>query len=200
MEPQDDPEARIRELERPLTDVARTSELSSGQYSSAGTYLSPPMPPAYGAPAPYAAAPRKANAGVPWWLFAVIAVGVVVAAVVAAFMFTRGESGMTPGRHPGVSGGGSVTTPPPDGTPSVSGIGENKTIACNDNAVSVSGVKNTVTITGHCLRLTVSGMQNEVTVDTADIISGSGFENQVTYHSGSPQIDNAGVNNVVEQG
>lgn len=47
--------------------------------------------------------------------------------------------------------------------------------------------------------VTVSGIKNIVTVDTADTISASGFENQVTYHSGSPTIQNAGSDNVVEQ-
>jgi hypothetical protein len=95
--------------------------------------------------------------------------------------------------------GGSVPNPPQGGQLSVSGISENKTIACNDSIVSVSGVSNTVTITGHCVSVTVSGMQNQVTLDTADAINASGLDNQVTYHSGSPQI-NSGGSNVVQQG
>jgi hypothetical protein len=45
----------------------------------------------------------------------------------------------------------------------------------------------------------VSGVQNKVTLDTADQIQASGLDNVVTYHSGSPDINNAG-NNVVQQG
>jgi DUF3060 family protein len=48
--------------------------------------------------------------------------------------------------------------------------------------------------------VTVSGVKNQVTVDAADSIGASGFNNQITYHSGEPQVDNAGGNNVVQQG
>jgi len=92
-----------------------------------------------------------------------------------------------------------VTTAPSGGQISVAGVGESKTIACNDSHVSVSGVSNTVTITGHCVNVTVSGMQNHVTLDTTDQINASGFDNVVTYHSGSPDI-NSGGSNVVQQG
>jgi hypothetical protein len=91
------------------------------------------------------------------------------------------------------------TAAPPGAQLSVSGMGDNKTLECNDNRVTISGVANTVTITGHCTTVTVSGMQNKVTLDTADQISASGVNNVVTYHSGSPDINNAG-SNVVEQG
>ena len=53
--------------------------------------------------------------------------------------------------------------PRPGGQLSVAGMGENKTLECNDSRVSISGVSNTVTITGHCTNVTVSGMQNKVT-------------------------------------
>ncbi|CFR86846.1 membrane protein [Mycobacterium tuberculosis] len=76
----------------------------------------------------------------------------------------------------------------------------NRTIACNDSIVSVSGMSNTVVITGHCTSLTVSGMRNSVTVDSVDTIEAAGFNNEVTYHSGSPKISNAGGSNSVQQG
>ncbi|MDT5086432.1 MAG: hypothetical protein QOJ61_3475, partial [Mycobacterium sp.] len=82
----------------------------------------------------------------------------------------------------------------------ISGISENRTIACNDSAVSVSGVSNTVVITGHCASLSVSGVQNSVTVDAADSIEASGFSNRIIYHTGSPGIDKSGDGNVVQQG
>jgi hypothetical protein len=91
------------------------------------------------------------------------------------------------------------TEAPPGGQLSVAGMGENKTLECNDNSVSISGVTNTVTITGHCTTVTVSGMQNKVNLEAADQINASGFDNVVTYQSGSPDINNAG-NNVVQQG
>jgi hypothetical protein len=91
-------------------------------------------------------------------------------------------------------------TPPPGGQLNISGINENRTIACNDSIVSVSGVSNTVVITGHCASLTVSGVQNSITVDAVDTIDASGFNNKVTYHAGTPKISNAGDSNVVQQG
>jgi hypothetical protein len=43
-------------------------------------------------------------------------------------------------------------------------------------------------------------MENTVTVDSAATISASGLNNHVTYLSGTPQIDNSGDSNVIEQG
>jgi hypothetical protein len=213
MEPQDDPEARIRELERPLAETARTSELSAGYYTGSPYTSAPP----YGGL--YAPAPRKVSAGFPWWVFAVIVLGVVVLGAGLAFFSVNattrsgtsvpgsrpslaesgGPAGKAPSGQPRTPGG--VTTAPPGAQVSVAGIAENKTIACNDNRVSVSGVSNTVRITGHCLSLTVSGVQNQVTVDGADTISASGFNNRVVYHSGSPEINDAGgSDNSVKQG
>jgi hypothetical protein len=247
MEPQDDPEQRIRQLEQPLNDVARTSELGATPYSGGGAYVPPaepyppggfyppppvpPMPagspygaPPYGTPFPMTGRPVSAGFRPLWFLiagvvFAVVAltVGIVVYSVNTA---TRGISISTAPRSPGAtfgpgSGGGptivipsipsapsrpTVTTVPPGGQLTVSGMNQNKTIACKDGTVTISGISNTVTVTGHCLTLTVSGMQNKVVIDGSDAIIASGFDNQVTYHSGSPQVDNSGGNNVVQQG
>ena len=178
-------------------------------------------PPGYGAP--WAPPPRKVSAGIPW---IVLGIGAVVFMAIAAGVgfyivnkstrdfpiinipsisvpsFPSVPSVPVPSVQPSIPGGGpanTVTVPPPGGQLSVAGVGESKTIACNDSSVSISGVSNTVTITGHCTDVTVSGMQNKVTLDTSDQINASGFDNVVTYHSGSPDINNAG-NNVVQQG
>ena len=99
------------------------------------------------------------------------------------------------------SAGPSTSPLPPQGDElSVSGINENKTIACNESVVTVSGISNTIIITGHCASLTVSGMKNSVSVDAVDTIDASGLNNQVTFHSGSPQITKSGDGNVVQQG
>jgi hypothetical protein len=89
-----------------------------------------------------------------------------------------------------------VITGAPGQTVTVSGIDENKTVACNDATVMISGIRNTVTITGHCVEVSVSGIENKITVDAADKIGASGFDNVVTYISGAPQIDNLGSNSV----
>lgn len=243
MNPEDDPEERIRQLERPLADMARTSELGSGQSSSGTAHLPPPAPaytppdystPTYGSPPPYGnqpyptpypSQPQKISGGIPWLVFGLIAIVLVAiaAGVVVFFSKMSGTSGS------GISGGGgsidlpaipsieipsmpSIPAVPgaPDADPtaivgapgetvSVAGIENNKTIACNDATVTISGIRNTVSITGHCVAVTVSGMNNVVTVDIADTIGASGFDNRITYHSGSPQI-NATDSNIVEQG
>ena len=93
-----------------------------------------------------------------------------------------------------------MTTAPAGQSLTVSGINEVRTIACNGGSVNVSGIANEVVITGHCKALTVSGVRNKVTVDAADSIQASGFNNQITYHTGSPQIDQSGQGNVDPEG
>ncbi|HUO37532.1 MAG TPA: DUF3060 domain-containing protein [Mycobacterium sp.] len=215
MDPQDDPEARIRELERPLTGEARRSELAGPQL---GGYGAPPAaPPVIGGGAPFPSTPRRSTAGLRggWIVLAVVAVGAMALAagiaVFTAHRFSGGGNGSfttIPSSRPVTTAsptqapitGPSASTPPLGGKLSVAGIGENQTIACNDSFVDVSGFSNTVVITGHCASLSVSGARNVVTVDAADAIDASGFNNQVTFHSGSPRIDNSGESNVVQQG
>ena len=92
VEPQDDPEARIRALEQPLADTARATELGTTPYTGGGAYRlrrcrrcrrAPDYggqytPPGYGAP--WAPAPRKVSAGIPW---VVLGIGAVVFMAIA---------------------------------------------------------------------------------------------------------------------
>ncbi len=80
------------------------------------------------------------------------------------------------------------------------GVGQDKTIACNDSVVNVSGVDDRIVITGTCADVTVSGMGNVVTVEASVRISASGMNDRVTYLSGAPEIENSGSANVVEHG
>jgi hypothetical protein len=98
---------------------------------------------------------------------------------------------MSPGPAPTAPAGANLT---------ISGISQNRTIACNQSVIDVSGISNKVVITGHCASLHVSGVQNSITVDAIDSIQVSGFDNQITYHTGSPSIDKSGEGNVVQQG
>ena len=168
---------------------------------------------------------RKVSGGIPWLVFGLIAL-VLVAIAAGVIVFTTKMAGFTTPDDSDVSGGGGsidipgipsidipsipappgapgadpeVISPPSGGEVGVSGIENNKTVACNDGSVNVSGVRNTVNITGHCVKVTVSGMNNVITVDIADAIGASGFDNRITYHSGSPQIDST-ESNIVEQG
>jgi hypothetical protein len=85
-------------------------------------------------------------------------------------------------------------------SPSARLLSWNRTIACNDSVVTISGITNRIVLTGHCASLTVVGSQNVVTVDTADSIDASGIENQITFHPDSPNVQNSGISNVVQQG
>ncbi|MDT5160786.1 MAG: hypothetical protein QOC90_1096 [Mycobacterium sp.] len=222
---QDDPEARIRALEQPLADNARATEVGSNAYTGGGAYQPPPVPPVppmpppvagpnyggqYAPPgygAPWAPPPRKTSAGIPWVVLAIGAVVFMAVAVGVGLVIMNRATSSFPD-IPGVSIPSMPSMPsmpdqptaaPPGGQLSVAGMGENKTLECNNNHVNISGVSNTVTITGHCTNVTISGMQNKVTLETSDQINASGFDNVVTYHSGSPDINNAG-NNTVQQG
>ncbi len=233
MQPQDDPEDRIRELERPLADTAHASELGFGSNNAPPSgYTYPPPPPPGPAPPPlppppysygYAGpppgmAPRSSSGNRVWWILAALfVVGVLaVVGIVAAYVshrFSRGSlvvPSATPGtsrvisppraapRSPATS---SVTPLPPQGAElTVTGINENQALTCNNNTVTVSGVSNTVVITGHCASVSVSGLNNVITVDATDAIDASGLNNQVTYHSGTPQVTKSGDGNVVQQG
>jgi hypothetical protein len=247
MNAEDDPERRIRELEQPLSDAARASELGSqpgeaqppGGYSyQAPPWAGAPVPPPgnFGPPvsygAPYSAgSPQRSSGNRLWWIIGAVFVVGVLALVggIAAFVghqFSRGGSvvvstpssstrtttapRMMPRTSPPTAAPSltitlaptppASSTAPPGGTLTVAGINENQTIACNDNIVDVSGVSNTVVITGHCTSLTVSGVQNVITIDAVDTIDASGFNNKITYHTGSPKVSKSGSGNVVGQG
>jgi hypothetical protein len=255
---EDDPEARIRALEQPLSDQARASELGGGQadYSTPaygtqpygaqpfGTqpyvsqqqyggapydsqqYGAQPYGTSYGGPA------KKVSGGIPWLVFGLIAVVFIAVAAGAIIFMTRMTGVTTPDDSSVSSGGGSIdisipagpsipsveipdvpsvpdipTPGLPDTEPSVisgapgqtvtvSGIDEIRTVTCNDATVTVSGIRNTVNIVGHCAAVTVSGIENTITVDAADSIGASGFDNKITYRSGTPQIDATDSNTV----
>ncbi|SOJ52966.1 hypothetical protein MSIMFB_00471 [Mycobacterium simulans] len=241
MNPEDDPEARIRELERPLADAARASELGAPPPLGDSAYQAypppppgpvppafqvPPAPPSYGYTAPYPGGTPRSSSGIRifWILAALFVIGILGLvggiAVYASRQLHRSDfvvlspsestespapestspintSPRTTPRSPTPS---TSPAPPPGGSLSVTGINENKTIACNDSVVTVSGISNKVVITGHCASLTVSGLKNTITVDAADTIDASGVDNRITYHSGSPKITKSGDANVVEQG
>jgi len=233
---QDDPEARIRALEQPLAETARATELGTGTtpYTAPDqAYAPPPLPPmppqaqgpydqgpynqgpytppGYGAP--WAQPPRKSSAGIPWAVFAGIAVVFLIVAAGVGFVIVNKVSRDISSfpdisipsfpsnpSMPGISTLPSApTAAPPGESIGVSGMSQNKTLECNDNYVTVSGMGNTVTITGHCTTVVVSGMQNKVTLDSSDEIKASGANNVITYHSGSPNIQNGG-DNQVQQG
>ncbi|KUI22774.1 hypothetical protein AU193_10810 [Mycobacterium sp. GA-1285] len=233
MKPDDDPEARIRQLEQAHNGAV---ELGTSQRAANDYQTSALPPPVYGPPhqSPYTAPPfgvsfppGPTKSGAPFGLIFGL-VGVVMVAIVVGigvFVWTlssapeeitgRPEIANAPGDEPrsgNVTIGPSREAPsvlptradeppkvavaPAGGQYSVSGVDEDKTIECNGSDISVSGVNNTVTLLGHCVRVTVSGVENQVTVDSVDRIGASGFDNQVVYHSGAPEVDATSRNTV----
>jgi hypothetical protein len=219
MNPQDDPEARIRDLERPLAERAQSSELGTQPYPVAGQY---PPPPPYGTPYPMTPPPpRTSHTGVIVLVVSVLALLVVGASVAIYFANSGPRDGSA--ERPVAGGGGSIDLPqlptgdapvvvmpggpagsddvvvqaPANGPFSVAGMEGNKRVACDNSAISISGMSNTVTITGHCASVTVSGFKNQVTVENADTISASGFENRVVFQTGEPKVDSTGDNVIV---
>lgn len=92
-------------------------------------------------------------------------------------------------------------TPPLAGpVNSVDGWGGDRTVACDNGTLYVSGGNHVVTVTGNCDALNVSGTGHKVTVDSANSIMVSGVSNEITYHSGTPAVNNTGNQNVVHQG
>jgi hypothetical protein len=251
MSSEDDPEARIRDLERSLSE--QSSELtqssyelgSSGPYGPGGGNAPPPtytVPPAAAyqvPPQPYGVPQAPYGVGLPpvtvgsagrsrggWIVFAVmgaVTLAIIVGTVVFfASVFSSVNSIIdTFDGKPTASGGGgpfgvpssgggnrppaptfapSETVPAPGTDISVAGVGSHRTIICDDNVVNVSGVNNTLVLKGQCRSVTVSGVENTVTVDSAATISASGFNNRITFLSGTPEIQNSGDSNVVERG
>lgn len=200
MNQEDDPEARIRQLEQPLANTAGSSAYTSPHASQY----------AYNATLSNSRSRSFTGARVWWIVAAFLVVGVLtLVGVIVTFTAHRLSSGslvvLSPTSAPGLGTTSPRTTPlsappPPSGNLNVSGINENRVMACNDNNVNVSGVANTVIITGRCASVTVSGVQNAVTVDAAETIAVSGFNNRITYHSGSPKVTKAGDSNVVQRG
>ena len=90
--------------------------------------------------------------------------------------------------------------PGPGTTITVTGIGAQRTVACDENILIVSGANNTVEVTGHCTAITVSGFENVVTAEAADKFTVSGFDNEVTYATGEPEIDQSGSGNTITRG
>jgi hypothetical protein len=230
MNSEDDPEARIRELEQPLAETARVSEAAESQ--SPSKWAAPSTPPLQPPPLPYSGSQppplpysgsqfgrsvQTSSRARTWWIVAAVFVIGMVALPVGIMLFTAHQvshSGLNtlvpiPSisfNSPAPSGGltqtpaAAVPTAPVSENLIVSGINENRTVVCNQNTVSISGVSNTVVITGHCARLSISGVQNKVTVEGVDSIEESGFNNEVTYHKGFPQIDQSGQGNVAHRG
>ncbi|QUR66055.1 DUF3060 domain-containing protein [Mycobacterium spongiae] len=212
MNPEDDPEARIRELERPLADVARASEIGSTQpgdysYSSDGyTYPPAPPPPSYGSPFP-GATPRSSTGNRVWWIVAAVGVFGVLALVggIAAFTARQLSGDGVISLSPSPSAPGATAWPkenPPGSPPSDRGTatptaGPATSLPPLGGRLSVSGVNADKTIVCNDSIVTVSGMSNTVIITGhCATLTVSGMQNSVTVDS-SDTIIASGLNNQV---
>ena len=210
MEPDGDPEARIRDLERPLADRARANELGTQPYrldsspptyryvppsESEGTYpVPPPLPPPlseYPSPysSPYYAPPQrvvhKKHSVAVWLIPVAVLVCVVTAAIGIAVYFNTGSpavSGYTP------------PAPPPQVETRIDST-EQVITADAGGLVSIGGVGKTQTIVCDQGTVSISGVDNviEVTGHCA-LVNVSGVENRITVES-SDVLNASGFDN-----
>ncbi|MGE2736008.1 DUF3060 domain-containing protein [Mycolicibacterium vaccae] len=199
MEPDADPEARIRDLERALVDRARASELQMSPY------YAPPQ----------RVVRKKSSSTATWLVPLAIGVAAVTATIGSVVYFSTSSL-----NSPGIAGGGGpidgpgppvppvpldpaeeVVTVTVGGTANLSGVDTRRVVRCDGGGtVSVSGVDNVVEVTGPCTSVSVSGVRNVLTVESAMSIRASGFDNRVTFGGGDPEVVSSGTGNVVEQG
>jgi len=218
MDPQDDPEARIKALEQPLADNARATELGTTPYTGKGTYLPPPVPPpppmppqapgpgygaqytppGYGAPWPTPPPQQKTSAGIPWVVLGIgAAVFMAVAAGVGIYISTKATHNFPIINIPSIS----VPSMPnfPSIQPNVPGGGPANTVtpAAPGGQLSVSGISENKTLTCNNSQVSISGISNTVTITGhCATVTVSGMQNQVTLDT-SDQIEASGMNNVV---
>ena len=207
MRPDGDPEQQIADLERPLSAAAAGSEVSSiaskprvgmrvgwivlgllilGLVVSGGVIVSGRL-----------ASTSRPVTGSPTTP-AVVGGGGVVPGRAPVTTSMNPSRTVMPSASPTTAG--TVSSAPPGGALSVAGVGNERTLACNDSAVSISGVDNTVVLTGRCARVDVSGVNNTVTIDEAAAIDVSGMDNKVVFHTGTPELNQSGFDNTLERG
>ena len=215
----DDPEQRIRNLERPLADSAAATETASGADSGADSG------------APYLPDRQSTGMRLGWIVLGLLIIGLVIGGGSMIAERVSAHSKPVAGRPTAAEiagGGGSFTAapspsaglpaPPPappadpgqrtypasppdtDAEITVAGVGKNERYSCESRIVSISGVDNTVMLTGHCTLVVVSGVGNGVTIEESEAIVVSGMNNVVTFRNGSPELTKSGMNNTLERG
>jgi hypothetical protein len=201
MKSEDDPEARIRELEQPLADAARTSEAGvtppPGKWTAPpppGSYTAPPGPPMQPLPLPYGGSfPGPSPSGInsrsnrTVWIIAGVFVIGMIALPAAIFLFTAHQvsrSGMTTFLPiPSISTASptaTATMPPTNAAPPSMPTTSVSTAPAGEN-ITVSGISEARTIACNGGSVSVSGITNNVVITghcTGVIVSG--IQNQIT--------------------
>jgi hypothetical protein len=210
MKSEDDPEARIRELEQPLANAARASEAGvtppPGKWTAPpGSAFPPPPPPQ---PLPYRGSYSGPSSGIlsrsrTWWILAAVLVIGMIALPAAIMLFTAHQvsrSGLaTVLPTPRIS----TNSPTPSGemtqTPAA---GPSTSPAAVPTApvgekLSISGINESQTVTCNASIVDVSGVANKVVITgICKSLTVSGVQNVVTIDAvGS--IDVSGFSNQV---
>lgn len=234
---EDDPEARIRALEQPLSDQARASELGVAQTGNDAAHMPPPVSaysppdqtPTYGdqpfgtqqwgtqqwGVQQWGAPSTKVSAGIPWLIFGMIAVVIVVISA-GIIVFVTKMSGAGAPDDSGISSGGSIditlgepspipsveipqapTAPNIPAPPGAPASDPNVTIGAPGQTVTVSGVDENKTIACNDGNVSISGVRDTVTITGhCAVITVSGVDNNITVDA-ADKIGVSGFNNTV---
>ena len=213
MEPQDDPEKRIRDLERPLADNARASELGGAPYGGQAYpppphgAVPPPPPPMYGYGDPYAGpAPKPPSGNRMWWILGTfIVIGVLALAGGIAAFAAHQLSGVrsiitspSPSTTPVTTSPQTTTrSPRPSGSATASAGPSTLPLPPQGAPLDVSGISENKTITCNDNVVTVSGISNTIVITGhCASLTVSGMKNSVTVDA-SDSIDASGMSNHV---
>lgn len=212
MDPKDDPEARIRELERPLAEAARTSELSAGSSADPPptqpwTYPTSFPPPPPGPPAPWpgyepypAPAPpspqRRSGSPHLFLVFGGFALALVVGGLVTAYLtFSKTDTGDTATGTVTDSQSTTIRQTTINGVPVPGSVAPTQVPA--GETVIVSGINEHRTVECRDNTVIVSGIQNELEITGhCTAVTVSGIENVITVES-SETIGVSGFDNRV---
>lgn len=215
MEPHGDPEARIRDLERPLADQAGASELGTQPYTqpyseappTPTTAYAPPYGQQYGTPqygSPYYAAPqrvvRKRSHTAALWLIPLVVVAFVGAGIAGVVLYANlgSPDSFTPNPAPPISGGGgALDTPRPPGVDKSPNPTEETAVAEAGDVISIGGVEQNETIVCDQGSVNVSGVNNTIEIQgSCAAVTVSGVENIVTVDAATT-ISASGFDNRV---
>jgi hypothetical protein len=202
MKSEDDPEARIRELEQPLAEAARASEAGENPPPSkwapppGAAMPPPPGPPMQPLPLPYGGSfPGPSPSGInsrsnrTWWILAAVFVIGMIALPAAIFLFTAHQvsrSGLPtmfptpiiPSNSPTPPGGMTQT---PAAGPSSSSTSEPPAPAPASDNLIISGINKTQTVTCNANAVNVSGISNKVVIKgLCKSLHVSGVQNVIT--------------------
>jgi hypothetical protein len=202
MKSEDDPEARIRELEQPLAEAARASEAGENPPPSkwapppGAAMPPPPGPPMQPLPLPYGGSfPGPSPSGInsrsnrTWWILAAVFVIGMIALPAAIFLFTAHQvsrSGLPtmfptpiiPSNSPTPPGGMTQT---PAAGPSSSSTSEPPAPAPAGDNLIISGINKTQTVTCNANAVNVSGISNKVVIKgLCKSLHVSGVQNVIT--------------------